>query len=101
MSRSELADGWCENCGKKLPTAVTVSRAASRDSTAAVSKADEPMPVWAKVALLLLGLFLVYTVVAACAGDAQSTRYLIKIGGMVVAGVVIGMVGFVVRKLRG
>src|SRR5262245_30842950 len=102
LTTKDLTDGWCDSCGKKLPSSLT--KEARRCKVAHVAQAatdDEPMAVWKLVLAVLLVLAFTYLATTAILGDRGSLAVFLKIGIRVAVVALVAVPVLLIRALRG
>jgi hypothetical protein len=115
LTSRELAEGWCNACGKKLPVHLTCSagRRERRTASAPVAeavrqtalprdgRADEPLTAGQKFLIGLAILAALFVIGSALMGDPKSIRALGRVAGCAVGlAVVVGLRGLW-RLIRG
>jgi hypothetical protein len=110
LTKTEAADGWCENCGKKMPAwmqrpemglKANPSQGLAARTTMPAAAAGEKMGVGTKILLVLFVVAIFVMIAGACAGDPKSIQAVAKIGAYVVVAGVFGLVAAFVRFLKG
>jgi hypothetical protein len=106
LSAAELNDGWCESCGKKVP-AWLAARGADHPERAVEARPASPAPAGEKMTTgqkVLVGLFCLAVLAligGALLGDPKAIRGVAKIGGILAAGVVLGVLAWLWGLVRG
>ncbi len=88
LSSAELTEGWCENCGKKLPVSLA-ARAARKSPRSATAPKGEPTSLGQAMMIGLFCLAVLVVIGGALDGDPKSIRTIVKIGGMLTASLAI------------
>ncbi len=70
LTAKDLRDGWCDSCGKKLPSSLNVNPRPTAPRTASRAADGEPIPVgWIVLAVLLVVALAYLGTTAYLAGD--------------------------------
>src|SRR5262245_63907520 len=102
LTTKDLTDGWCDGCGKKLPSSLTKEARRPKASTVAQAATDdEPMAVWKVLLAVLLVLAFTYFATTAILGDRGSLALFLKIGVRVAVVALVAVPVLLVRALRG
>jgi hypothetical protein len=101
----EVKDGWCENCGKRLPTFARSLPAggpqrprADESEPAPAGPAGEELTGGQKFLFVLFFVACLFVVVSALAGDAKSIRALVRVAGTAVGFTVVAGVAALFRR---
>jgi hypothetical protein len=102
LPSQELASGWCETCGKRIPEYDLMAAKSSGGTggsyvaTAAPAKTKLTVGQWFMILLVVAAVLVV--VGSAAAGDPKSIRVLGRIGGMFVGCLIIAGIGALFRR---
>jgi hypothetical protein len=80
LSGRELADGWCDTCGKRLPSGLRIQHNREAEGTPAVLPPGNAISAGTILLVGVMALALIYLAVAALLGDAGSAAAIVKLG---------------------
>ncbi len=98
---SELRDGWCDTCGKKVPAGLLRARRPERASSAPPAQASD-VATWKLILGVAVMVFALLVLVgSAAAGDSRSIGKLGALAGLFVGGLIFRGIRALVRGSQG
>ncbi|MFO0844887.1 MAG: hypothetical protein U0797_21240 [Gemmataceae bacterium] len=80
LSRRELTDGWCDNCGKKLPSRFAQKTNREAGGKPAAPPASNAISAGTYLLAGAMGIALLYFLVTALLGDSGGAAFFVKFG---------------------
>jgi hypothetical protein len=80
LSRRELADGWCDGCGKKLPSSFAYESNRETREKPAAPPSKSAISAGTMVLAGVMTIALLYFLATALLGDPGSAAFFVKLG---------------------
>jgi hypothetical protein len=80
LSRREMTDGWCDTCGKKLPSSMAVKSNRETKEQPAAPSSGNAISAGTLILVGIMGIALMYFLVTALLGDPGSAAFFAKLG---------------------
>lgn len=80
LTRRELTDGWCDSCGKKLPSRFGYETNREAGGKPAAPPASNAISAGSYLVAGVMGLALLYLLATALMGDGRSAAFFVKLG---------------------
>lgn len=80
LSRRELSDGWCDGCGKKLPSRFAYETNRETREKPAAPPSDNAISAGTMILVGVMSVALLYFLATALLGNPGSAAFFVKLG---------------------